>query len=208
MWAIVCLVPCSRVPRHCSECVLAPPTTTRTPSMFHLHWVLNQEPSAARPVLNRPRSWSYLVPWDAFRWVLKARQTLSPASRWLCWVISLIYALPSVSTDISENVKHFRLICFLFTSVNCRCRRFWAPSASSSFNRRNFDAAAHHAGRRRPDQRLPRLARLMMANLVLNSSSLRKIIGGRMSAADIFAESKLLKKVTNSPQQSTFTRTQ
>lgn len=50
------------------------------------------------------------------------------------------------------------------------------------------------AGRLRPNRSPPRLAQLVMANIVLNAPSLRKITGGRMSAADIFAESKRLKK--------------
>lgn len=149
-----------------------------------------------------------MAPSDAERPVMKTRQTLPPASRWLWWVISLIYALPSVSTDISKNVKHFRLICFRLISVNCRCRHFWVPSTSSSFNQRDFGLKARRTGPLWHNQSLPRIAQLVIANIVSNLSSLRKIIGGRMNAADIFAESKHLIKVTYSPQQSTFTITQ
>lgn len=54
----------------------------------------------------------------------------------------------------------------------------------------SFDVSA---GRLRHNQSLPRLAQLMTANVV-NLPSLRKIIGGRVSAADISAESKPLGK--------------
>lgn len=57
----VSLVPCARVPWQCSEGILGPSLSTRTPSMCRPHRGLNREPSSLQPELPGVRQFHHCV---------------------------------------------------------------------------------------------------------------------------------------------------
>lgn len=61
-WAIVGSVPCT--PQQRSSGVLAPSPNIRTPSMFGLHWDLNQKPSASQLATD----WASIMVFKRDRW--------------------------------------------------------------------------------------------------------------------------------------------